>query len=101
MGCPALLSWLQGLVDERGRMGDLILTGSAQFDLISGKTQSLAGRVVRIELLPLSLGELTVAEKLPQSLDEALYRGGFRPYFFLLLQRPYTNIAINFCLLFK
>ena len=34
--CPALLSWLQGLVDERGRMGDFILTGSAQFDLISG-----------------------------------------------------------------
>ncbi|MEY4265366.1 MAG: hypothetical protein RL373_1934, partial [Pseudomonadota bacterium] len=31
--CPALLSWLQGLVDERGRMGDFILTGSAQFDL--------------------------------------------------------------------
>lgn len=34
--CPHLLSWLQGLVDERGRMGDFILTGSAQFDLISG-----------------------------------------------------------------
>ena len=32
--CPQLLSWLQGLVDERGRMGDFILTGSAQFDLI-------------------------------------------------------------------
>ena len=75
--CPALLSWLQGLVDERGRMGDFILTGSAQFDLISGMTQSLAGRVGRIELLPLSLGELTVAEKLPQSLDEALYLGGY------------------------
>lgn len=36
--CPALLSWLQGLVDERGRMGDFIVTGSAQFDLISGVT---------------------------------------------------------------
>jgi predicted AAA+ superfamily ATPase len=59
--CPALLSWLQGLVDERGRMGDFILTGSAQFDLISGMTQSLAGRVGRIELLPLSIGELTHA----------------------------------------
>src|SRR5512139_1892295 len=45
--CPVLLSWLQGLVDERGRMGDFILTGSAQFDLASGITQSLAGRVGR------------------------------------------------------
>jgi predicted AAA+ superfamily ATPase len=75
--CPALLSWLQGLVDERGRMGDFILTGSAQFDLISGITQSLAGRVGRIELLPLSAGELARAKKLPDSLDETLYRGSY------------------------
>lgn len=75
--CPALLSWLQGLVDERGRMGDFILTGSAQFDLISGITQSLAGRVGRIELLPLSAGELAGTKKLPRSLDEMLYRGSY------------------------
>jgi len=75
--CPVLLSWLQGLVDERGRMGDFILTGSAQFDLVSGITQSLAGRVGRIELLPLSAGELAGAGKLPHSLDEALYRGSY------------------------
>lgn len=75
--CPVLLSWLQGLVDERGRMGDFILTGSAQFDLVSGMTQSLAGRVGRIELLPLSMGELAGAGKLPHLLDEALYRGGY------------------------
>lgn len=75
--CPALLSWLQGLVDERGRMGDFILTGSAQFDLLSGVTQSLAGRVGRIELLPLSAIELSAAEQLPGSLDEMLLRGGY------------------------
>jgi predicted AAA+ superfamily ATPase len=79
--CPALLSWLQGLVDERGRMGDFILTGSAQFDLISGMTQSLAGRVGRIELLPLSIGELTAADKLPKLLDEVLYRGSYPPLY--------------------
>lgn len=75
--CPALLSWLQGLVDERGRMGDFILTGSAQFDLISGITQSLAGRVGRIELLPLTMGELVEAEKMPHTLDDTLYRGSY------------------------
>ncbi len=52
--CPHLLSWLQGLVDERGRIGGLVLTGSAQFDLIAGITHSLAGRVGRIALLPLT-----------------------------------------------
>ena len=79
--CPALLSWLQGLVDERGRMGDFILTGSAQFDLISGMTQSLAGRVGRIELLPLSASELAGAGKLPHSLDELLFSGGYPALF--------------------
>lgn len=75
--CPALLSWLQGFVDERGRTGDFVLTGSAQFDLISGITQSLAGRVGRVELLPFSAVELNDAKKLPSSLDDMLYRGGY------------------------
>jgi predicted AAA+ superfamily ATPase len=75
--CPALLSWVQGLVDERGRMGDFILTGSAQFDLMSGVTQSLAGRVGRVELLPLSAAELAGVHQQPPSLEEALARGGY------------------------
>jgi len=79
--CPALLSWLQGMVDERARMGDFVLTGSAQFDLISGMTQSLAGRVGRIELLPLSMSELTAADKLPHSLDEMMFHGGYPALF--------------------
>ena len=73
--CPAMLSWLQGLVDERRRMGDFILTGSAQFDLIAGMSQSLAGRVGRVELLPLSLSEMQAADCLPESLDSLLLQG--------------------------
>jgi predicted AAA+ superfamily ATPase len=75
--CPQILSWLQGLVDERGRMGDFVLTGSAQFDLLAGLTQSLAGRVGRIELLPLSILELKTAQRLPVTLDGMLWRGGY------------------------
>jgi hypothetical protein len=75
--CPHLLSWLQGLVDERGRMGDFVLTGSAQFDLIAGITQSLAGRVGRIELLPLTVDELAAAGKLPSTLEDLLLCGGY------------------------
>ena len=74
--CPALLSWLQQLVDERQRMGDFILTGSAQFDLMAGITQSLAGRVGRVELLPLSGVELGIAH-LPDTLDTLLVKGGY------------------------
>jgi uncharacterized protein len=75
--CPALLSWLQTLVDERGVMGDFVLTGSAQFELIAGITQSLAGRVGRVELLPLSAQELKAANKLPSDLNTMLLQGGY------------------------
>lgn len=75
--CPHLLSWLQGLVDERGRMGDFILTGSAQFDLVSGITQSLAGRVGRVELLPLSVAELAAVGRMPNELEDMLLRGSY------------------------
>lgn len=74
--CPELLSWLQGIVDEHRRMGEFVLTGSAQFELMAGITQSLAGRVGRVELLPLSLGELG-PERAPARLDEWLLQGGY------------------------
>lgn len=79
--CPALFSWLQGVVDARGVMGDFVLTGSAQFELISGVTQSLAGRVGRIELLPLSALELAWANKLPASLEAMLLCGAYPALF--------------------
>lgn len=74
--CPGLFSWLQGLVDERRRMGDFVLTGSAQFDLMAGISQSLAGRVGRVELLPLSGAELGPAHA-PPSLDDMLLKGSY------------------------
>jgi len=77
--CPALFSWLQGVVDADGRMGLFILTGSQQFGLISGITQSLAGRAARVQLLPFSLSELTTVNRAPHSLDELLYRGSYPP----------------------
>ena len=75
--CPELLSWLQGLVDERGIMGDFVLTGSAQFDLMAGVTQSLAGRAARVELLPLSATELAATQQAPADLNTALFQGGY------------------------
>ena len=75
--CPALLSWLQGLVDERRRMGDFVLTGSQQFELASGVSQSLAGRVGRVELLGLSGAELATHGSLPDHIDTLLWQGGY------------------------
>jgi hypothetical protein len=75
--CPALLSWLQGWVDERRRMGDFVLTGSQQFELSSKMSQSLAGRVGRVELLPFSASELSAANHLPATLETCLWQGGY------------------------
>ena len=89
---PALLSWLQGMVDERRRMGDFILTGSAQFDLVAGITQSLAGRIGRIELLPLSGAEMGASQAgvvhLPNSVDTLLLRGGYPALYDRELEPP-------------
>lgn len=74
---PQLLSWLQGIVDERQVMGQFILTGSAQFDLIAGMSQSLAGRIGRVELLPMSVQEMVQGGCLPDSLDGLLLNGGY------------------------
>jgi predicted AAA+ superfamily ATPase len=79
--CPALFSWLQGVVDARGIMGDFVLTGSAQFELISGVTQSLAGRVGRVELLGLSTHELAAAGKLPTTLEAMMFSGAYPALF--------------------
>jgi len=75
--CPAIFSYLQTRVDADGRMGLFILTGSQQFGLLSGISQSLAGRTAFVGLLPLSLGELKSADLLPQSLNEMLLKGGY------------------------
>lgn len=55
---PELFSYLQGMVDADRCPGRFILTGSQQFGLMAGVTQTLAGRVGMTRLLPLALGEL-------------------------------------------
>lgn len=55
---PDLFSYLQGVLDAREESGQFILTGSNNFLLQQNITQSLAGRVAYLQLLPFSLGEL-------------------------------------------
>ena len=75
--CPELFSYLQGWVDERRRMGDFVLTGSQQFGLLSKITQSLAGRVGLVHLLPLSQSELAGAGMAAASSDVAMWQGAY------------------------
>ena len=55
---PALLSYIQGIVDKAGKPGMFILTGSHQPRLHEAISQSLAGRTAMLTLWPFSLSEL-------------------------------------------
>lgn len=55
---PELFSYIQSAVDERDQPGQFILTGSHNFLLLQGISQSLAGRCAVLHLLPFSLSEL-------------------------------------------
>jgi uncharacterized protein len=55
---PDLPAYLQTLVDADPTPGRFVLTGSQQFELMQGVTQSLAGRNGLLRLLPFSLSEL-------------------------------------------
>ncbi len=71
---PELLSWIQVKVDESGRKGEYVLTGSHQPLLKEKVSQSLAGRTALITLLPFSISELHRA-KIDLGRDELIYRG--------------------------
>lgn len=55
---PSLFSYIQSIVDESGKMGQYIISGSQNFQLMENITQSLAGRVAIFQLLPFDLTEL-------------------------------------------
>lgn len=79
--CPALFSYIQTRVDERQQPGEFILTGSQQFGLLSGITQSLAGRAALLTLLPMTYGELLHAGKIGKNVDKILFDGAYPPIF--------------------
>lgn len=73
---PELLSWIQGIVDERNCNGQFILTGSYQSELKKGVGQTLAGRTAIFKLLPLSVNELNENHR-SFSLWNSVFTGGF------------------------
>lgn len=75
---PDLLSYMQQIIDENIRPGMFILTGSQQFGLISGITQSLAGRSALVRLLPFTLHEW-YGTNINVPIDQVLYSGLYPP----------------------
>lgn len=72
---PELFSYIQQIVDESGKTGQYILSGSQNFLMLEKVTQSLAGRVYILELLPLSHAELREVRNL--NVFESIIQGGY------------------------
>lgn len=74
---PALFSYMQGVVDKEYRPGFFILTGSQNFLMHEKITQTLAGRIALLTLLPLSTQELSDAHLLPDDYEALMIKGGY------------------------
>lgn len=74
---PDLFSYIQGVVDEHNLPGEFILSGSQNFLLMQNLTQSLAGRIAVLKLLPFSNRELSSTEFADQLLEERILTGAY------------------------
>ena len=78
---PALFSYLQEILDNTKQKGLFILTGSNNFLLQQSISQTLAGRVATIHLLPFSIEELKNGKVLPKNDDELMIKGFYPPVY--------------------
>lgn len=73
---PDLLPYLKIRTDrDRHRYGRWLLTGSQQFQLMANVSESLAGRIALLELLPFSL--LEIMETLRPDLASLIWNGSY------------------------
>lgn len=74
---PALFSYLQHILDKSRKDGLFILTGSNNFLLQDSISQTLAGRIGYMDLLPLTFHEIASFDKHTYQTDELLWSGGY------------------------
>jgi predicted AAA+ superfamily ATPase len=76
---PEIFSYLQLEIDKSNKKGRFILTGSSNFTLMESVTQTLAGRLVFVDLLPLSVTEINTAKAnlYKNKWENFVWRGGY------------------------
>ena len=78
---PELFSYLQEILDNSKVKGLFILSGSNNFLLQQNISQTLAGRVGYINLLPFSIEELKKSKLLPKDDDQLMLKGFYPPIY--------------------
>jgi predicted AAA+ superfamily ATPase len=74
---PELFSYIQVVVDKKKKMGQYILSGSQNFSLIENISQSLAGRVVLVNLLPFSYKEMMEGKIKIKNSEQLIFKGAY------------------------
>ncbi len=72
---PEIFSYIQGIVDKSNKTGLFILTGSQNFLLLEKISQSLAGRVAVLKLMPFSISELKMTGISLKEPDKFIFKG--------------------------
>ena len=85
---PGLLSYIQTIVDREKKKGYFIVTGSQNLMVNEAITQTLAGRIALLTLLPLSIEELKNAGLLPEKIEEAVFNGSYPRIYFDAIPAP-------------
>lgn len=90
---PELLSYMQTIVDREKKAGYFVVTGSQNFLVDESITQTLAGRMAVLTLLPLSIAELQEARLLPANIENLIYKGSYPKIYAgkISVERLYTN----------
>lgn len=70
---PDLFSYLQQILDETNETGKFILTGSNNFLLQENISQSLAGRIAYLTLLPFSMNEIGLIDNTLTNILKGFY----------------------------
>ena len=84
---PQLMSYIKMRVDEhRDKMGTYVFTGSQQFTLIKNLSDSLAGRIALLDLLPFSVEEKRTSISLKSTRESFIHAA---------LRTSYPEPALN------
>lgn len=74
---PLLLSYMQTIVDREKKKGFFIVIGSQNILVHEAISQTLAGRIAILTLLPLSVNELDKAHLLSDKIETVVWKGSY------------------------
>jgi uncharacterized protein len=95
---PQLLSYMQTIVDREKKKGFFVVTGSQNILVHEAISQTLAGRIAILTLLPLSVSELDSANLLPDKIETAVWKGAYPQVYAedSIPSRLYSNYILTY-----